>query len=174
MPRPGSKKRPTIHFEARSEEEKKEWGKLASEQDLPLTKWVGIQVRKSLGEVGIESPELEEARQTIEELRENLHASQARNEILERSHSIVDAELISVRARLYGPETDLVWTDLAQFFRTTLAREGQISRKELLQRIEGSFEHPQLLDRLQELERTFSSIGMIEVTNMGVLKWKDD
>ena len=174
MPRAGSKKRPSIHFEARSEEEKREWAKLASEEDIPLTKWIGEQVRKTLGEAGPDSPELVEARHTIDELSEKLRESQAKNQALERSHTTVDAELLRVRARLYGEDTYPVSTDLAQFFMATISREGEITRKELLHRIEDAFDHPELLDKLRELERTFSSIGMLDVTSGGVLRWMED
>jgi hypothetical protein len=56
----------------------------------------------------------------------------------------------------------------------TISREGEITRKELLHRIEDAFDHPELLDKLRELERTFSSIGMLDVTSGGVLRWMED
>ena len=174
MPRAGSKERYPIHFEARSEEEKKEWTKLAYEDNISLTKWVGVQVRKTLGEAGPDSPELVEARHTIDELREKLHESQAKNQTLERSHATVDTELLRVRARLYGEDSDSVSTDLAQFFVATISREGEITRKELLHRIDDAFDHPELLDNLRQLERTFSSIGKLDVTSQGVLRWMED
>jgi hypothetical protein len=174
VPRAGSKKRPTIHFEARSAEEKREWANLAKEENLTMTQWVGSRVRENLGEAGPDSPELVEARHTIDELSEKLHESQAKNQTLERSHATVDAELLRVRARLYGEDSDSVSTDLAQFFVTTISGEGEITRNELLRRIEGAFDHPKLLHKLRELERTFSSIGMLDVTSQGVLRWMED
>jgi hypothetical protein len=174
VPRAGSKKRPTIHFEARSKEEKQEWTKLANEDNISLTKWLGVQVRKTLGEAGPDSPELVEARHTIDELSEKLHESQAKNQTLERSHATVDTELLRVRARLYGEDSDSVSTDLAQFFVATISREGEITRKELLHRIDDAFDHPELLDEIRQLERTFTSIGMLDVTSQGVLRWMED
>jgi len=139
-----------------------------------MTQWVGRRVRENLGEAGPDSPELVEARHTIDELSEKLHESQAKNQTLERSHATVDAELLRVRARLYGEDSDSVSTDLAQFFVTTISGEGEITRKELLHRIDDAFDHPKLLHKLRELERTFSSIGMLDVTSQGVLIWKKE
>ncbi|MBT6641187.1 MAG: hypothetical protein HOB47_06360 [Euryarchaeota archaeon] len=173
MPRPGSKKRYSVNFEARSEEEKQEWTKLADEANISLNKWLGVQVRKTLGEAD-DSPELAESRRTIDELSEKLHESQAKNQTLERSHATVDAELLRVRARLYGGDSNSVSTDLAQFFKSTISREGEITRKELLHRIDDAFDHPELLDEILQLERTFSSIGMLDVTSQGVLRWMED
>jgi predicted nuclease with TOPRIM domain len=173
VPRAGSKERYPIHLEARSEEEKQKWTKLANEDNISLTKWVGVQVRKTLGEAA-DSPELVEARRTIDELSEKLHESQAKNQTLERSHATVDAELLRVRARLYGGDSDSVSTDLSQFFKATISREGEITRKELLHRIDDAFDHPELLDEIRQLERTFSSIGMLDVTSQGVLRWMED
>lgn len=173
MPRPGSKKRYSVNFEARSEEEKQEWTKLADEANISLNKWLGVQVRKTLGEAD-DSPELAESRRTIDELSEKLHESLAKNQTLERSHATVDAELLRVRARLYGGDSNSVSTDLAQFFKSTISREGEITRKELLHRIDDAFDHPELLDEILQLERTFSSIGMLDVTSQGVLRWMED
>jgi len=173
VPRPGSKKRYSVNFEARSEEEKQEWTKLADEANISLNKWLGVQVRKTLGEAD-DSPELAESRRTIDELSEKLHESQAKNQTLERSHATVDAELLRVRARLYGGDSNSVSTDLAQFFKSTISREGEITRKELLHRIDDAFDHPELLDEILQLERTFSSIGMLDVTSQGVLRWMED
>ena len=173
MPRPGSKKRYPVNFEARSEEEKQEWTKLADEANISLNKWLGVQVRKTLGEAA-DSPELVESRRTIDELSEKLHESQAKNQTLERSHATVDAELLRVRARLYGGDSNSVSTGLAQFFKSTISREGEITRKELLHRIDDAFDHPELLDEILQLERTFSSIGMLDVTSQGVLRWMED
>ncbi|MBT7064245.1 MAG: hypothetical protein HN923_06085 [Euryarchaeota archaeon] len=173
MPRPGSKKRYSVNFEARSEEEKQEWTKLANEANISLNKWLGVQVRKTLGEAD-DSPELAESRRTVDELSEKLHESQAKNQTLERSHATVDAELLRVRARLYGGDSNSVSTDLAQFFKSTISREGEITRKELLHRIDDAFDHPELLDEILQLERTFSSIGMLDVTSQGVLRWMED
>lgn len=173
MPRPGSKKRYSVNFEARSEEEKQEWTKLADEANISLNKWLGVQVRKTLGEAD-DSPELAESRRTVDELSEKLHESQAKNQTLERSHATVDAELLRVRARLYGGDSNSVSTDLAQFFKSTISREGEITRKELLHRIDDAFDHPELLDEILQLERTFSSIGMLDVTSQGVLRWMED
>ena len=173
MPRPGSKKRYSVNFEARSEEEKQEWTKLADEANISLNKWLGVQVRKTLGEAD-DSPELAESRRTIDELSEKLHESQAKNQTLERSHATVDAELLRVRARLYGGDSNSVSTGLAQFFKSTISREGEITRKELLHRIDDVFDHPELLDEIRQLERTFSSIGMLDVTSQGVLRWMED
>ena len=139
-----------------------------------MTQWVGRRVRENLGEAGPDSPELVEARHTIDELNEKLHESQAKNQTLERSHATVDTELLRVRARLYGEDSDSVSTDLAKLFKTTISREGEITRNELLRRIEGAFDHPKLLHKLRELERTFSSIGMLDVTSQGVLIWKKE
>ena len=173
MPRPGSKKRYSVNFEARSEEEKQEWTKLANEANISLNKWLGVQVRKTLGEAD-DSPELAESRRTVDGLSEKLHESQAKNQTLERSHATVDAELLRVRARLYGGDSNSVSTDLAQFFKSTISREGEITRKELLHRIDDAFDHPELLDEILQLERTFSSIGMLDVTSQGVLRWMED
>jgi predicted nuclease with TOPRIM domain len=173
VPRPGSKKRYSVNFEARSEEEKQEWTKLADEANISLNKWLGVQVRKTLGEAD-DSPELAESRRTVDELSEKLHESQAKNQTLERSHATVDAELLRVRARLYGGDSNSVSTDLAQFFKSTISREGEITRKELLHRIDDAFDHPELLDEILQLERTFSSIGMLDVTSQGVLRWMED
>jgi len=173
VPRPGSKKRYSVNFEARSEEEKQEWTKLANEANISLNKWLGVQVRKTLGEAD-DSPELAESRRTVDELSEKLHESQAKNQTLERSHATVDAELLRVRARLYGGDSNSVSTDLAQFFKSTISREGEITRKELLHRIDDAFDHPELLDEILQLERTFSSIGMLDVTSQGVLRWMED
>ena len=173
MPRAGSKERYPIHFEARSKEEKQEWTKLANEDNISLTKWLGVQVRKTLGEAA-DSPELAESRRTIDELSEKLHESQAKNQTLERSHATVDAELLRVRARLYGGDSNSVSTGLAQFFKSTISREGEITRKELLHRIDDAFDHPELLDEIRQLERTFTSIGMLDVTRQGVLRWMED
>ena len=173
MPRPGSKKRYSVNFEARSEEEKQEWTKLANEANISLNKWLGVQVRKTLGEAD-DSPELAESRRTIDELSEKLHESQAKNQTLERSHATVDAELLRVRARLYGGDSNSVSTDLSQFFKATISREGEITRKELLHRIDDAFDHPELLDEILQLERTFSSIGMLDITSQGVLRWMED
>jgi predicted nuclease with TOPRIM domain len=162
-----------MHFEARSKEEKQEWTKLANEDNISVTKWLGVQVRKTLGEAD-DSPELAESRRTIDELSEKLHESQAKNQTLERSHATVDAELLRVRARLYGGDSNSVSTDLAQFFKSTISREGEITRKELLHRIDDAFDHPELLDEILQLERTFSSIGMLDVTSQGVLRWMED
>ena len=173
MPRPGSKKRYSVNFEARSEEEKQEWTKLADEANISLNKWLGVQVRKTLGEAD-DSPELAESRRTIDELSEKLHESLAKNQTLERSHATVDAELLRVRARLYGGDSNSVSTGLAQFFKSTISREGEITRKELLHRIDDAVDHPELLDEILQLERTFSSIGMLDVTSQGVLRWMED
>jgi predicted nuclease with TOPRIM domain len=162
-----------MNFEARSKEEKQEWTKLANEDNMSVTKWLGVQVRKTLGEAD-DSPELAESRRTIDELSEKLHESQAKNQTLERSHATVDAELLRVRARLYGGDSNSVSTDLAQFFKSTISREGEITRKELLHRIDDVFDHPELLDEILQLERTFSSIGMLDVTSQGVLRWMED
>jgi predicted nuclease with TOPRIM domain len=162
-----------MHFEARSKEEKQEWTKLANEDNISVTKWLGVQVRKTLGEAD-DSPELAESRRTIDELSEKLHESQAKNQTLERSHATVDAELLRVRARLYGEDSDSVITGLAQYFKSTISREGEITRKELLHRIDDAFDHPELLDEILQLERTFSSIGMLDVTSQGVLRWMED
>jgi len=117
---------------------------------------------------------LAESRRTVDELSEKLHESQAKNQTLERSHATVDAELLRVRARLYGGDSNSVSTGLAQFFKSTISREGEITRKELLHRIDDAFDHPELLDEILQLERTFSSIGMLDVTSQGVLRWMED
>jgi hypothetical protein len=90
---------------------------------------------------------------------------------LDRANVAANEELVRVRARFYGASSKMVDTSLVQLFYSTLIREGSISRKELLSRIQDAFSIPNLVDELRHIEMIFANIGMINISK-GVLTWK--
>ncbi|HIF16542.1 MAG TPA: hypothetical protein EYQ85_04750 [Candidatus Poseidoniales archaeon] len=171
MPRKGTNPRPVFSIEARNLDELNEWKSAAKELGKSQTKMGAMAIRQYLhGEVS-DPEEVTALKQRIEELEEQLLETRSRVTTLDRANVAANEELVRVRARFYGASSKMVDTLLVQLFYSTLIREGSISRKELLSRIQDAFSIPNLVDELRHIEMIFANIGILNISK-GVLTWK--
>ena len=169
MPRAGSPKRPTVHAEARSQEEKEQWLQAAKDRDMTLTRMVATAVRAYLGGETPDPKLLQEKDAEIERLRAELQELREDKTRLRKVADSYRAEALARRDILYAG--NLKKTEVFEHVRNWIRKHGTATRPELLnESILDPIKQPIVREWLIGVEQLLIETG--EITDEGgVLVW---